>query len=171
MDRANSRNGCRQVRREQSSDCQGNQPGRGEVRHACNLPAEAGGTQPAFAKWLRPVALRSLRERRLVDQPGSNWALGFDLPDKEEPGSEVGGVVFMGGLAHLRCTFRRPWGAHVALYPLPSCRLTSPVVGVAGDWYHSPAYENARHRHLGRLRGCDRRKRKTSRGHLDSGID
>jgi hypothetical protein len=106
-----------------------------------------------------------------VDQPGSNWALGFDLPDKEEPGSEVGGVVFMGGLAHLRCTFRRPWGAHVALYPLPSCRLTSPVVGVAGDWYHSPAYENARHRHLGRLRGCDRRKRKTSRGYLNSGID
>ena len=46
-----------------------------------------------------------------VDQPGSNWARGFDLPDKEEPESEVGGVVFMGGLAHLRCTFRRPWGA------------------------------------------------------------
>ena len=106
-----------------------------------------------------------------ADRPGSNWALGFDLLDKEEPGSEVGGVVFMGGLAHLRCTFRRPWGAHVALYPLPSCRLTSPVVGVAGDWYHSPAYENARHRHLGRLRGCDRRKRKTSRGYLNSGID
>jgi len=106
----------------------------------------------------------------LVDQPGSNCALGFDLPDKEEPGSEVGGVVFMGGLAHLRCTFRRPWGAHVALYPLPSCRLTSPAVGVAGDWYHSPAYENARHRHLGRLRGCDRRKRKTSRDYLNSGI-
>jgi hypothetical protein len=54
-----------------------------------------------------------------VDQPGSNWALGFDLPDKEEPGSEVGGVAFMGGLAHLRCTFRRPWGAHAAFYPLP----------------------------------------------------
>src|ERR1700730_13124706 len=107
----------------------------------------------------------------LVDQPGSNWALGFDLPDKEEPGSEVGGVVFMGGLAHLRCTFRRPWGAHVALYPLPSCRLTSPGGGVAGGWYHSPAYENARHRHLGRLRGCDCRKRKTSRGYLNSGID
>jgi hypothetical protein len=47
----------------------------------------------------------------------------------------------MGGLAHLRCTFRRPWGAHVALYPLPSYRLTSPVVGVAGDWHHSLAYE------------------------------
>ena len=44
----------------------------------------------------------------LVDQPGSNWAMGFDLPDKEEPGSEVGGVVFMGGLAHLRCTFAIP---------------------------------------------------------------
>jgi hypothetical protein len=33
-------------------------------------------------------------------------------------------------------------------------------VGVARDWYHSAAYENDRHRHLGRLRGCDRRKRK-----------
>ena len=67
-----------------------------------------------------------------VDQPGSNWALGFDLPDKEEPGSEVGGVVFMGGLAHLRCTFRRPWGAHVALYPLPSCRRGGGLVSQPG---------------------------------------
>ena len=46
----------------------------------------------------------------------------------------------MGGLANLRCTFRRPWGTHAALYLLPSCRLTSPVVDVARDWYHSPAY-------------------------------
>ena len=56
----------------------------------------------------------------------------------------------MGGLANLRCTFRRPWGAHAALYLLPSCRLTSPMVDVARGLVSQPGLQNAsRHRHLG----------------------